>query len=604
MISATVVRAEIGVPLGSDAGRRRPVGRIGGILGRGDALAGARLLVALGPGGQRLDTSRPGGIVADWDSCWLDGCQIARIEDWERVISRDRLAGVEGAFALAWIERDGSLMLARDAVGERTLFYSQTPIGFVFASTIQVVLASGLVTRRINPVAVATYLSYAYLPGPETLVEGVFEVPPGGVVRVEGGRVRRGAYWSLPPTAGSGGRDEGQDGQDWQDERRTVTARVGTGDLPDVDGASRALRARLERAVARRLPDREPVGAFLSGGLDSSLVVALARRLHAAPIRTYSVSFGDGYANELPFSSLVAAHCQTEHRIVELAPAVVLHHLDETIGLLSEPIGDPLTVPNALLFRQAAAEVAVVLNGEGGDPCFGGPKNLPMVLAELLGDGASTEPEQSLRRERSYLRAHGKCYDDLPRMLVPDVAAALQDEPLERALTPYLTDPRWPSFVAKLMALNVAFKGAHHILPKVDALSAAFGVVPRAPLFDRAVVELAVSLPSQVRLRGSVEKYVLKEAVRDLLPSAIVERPKSGMLVPVEAWFRGPLLPAARARLLDGLMPFGLFQRVYLERLLEGRLGSVRPRIGAKIWLLVTLEAWLRTVFGAPLPRV
>jgi asparagine synthase (glutamine-hydrolysing) len=334
------------------------------------------------------------------------------------------------------------------------------------------------------------------------------------------------------------------------------------------------------------LPDREPVGAFLSGGLDSSLVVALARRLHAAPIRTYSVSFGDGYANELPFSSLVAAHCQTEHRIVELAPAVVLHHLDETIGLLSEPIGDPLTVPNALLFRQAAAEVGVVLNGEGGDPCFGGPKNLPMVLAELLGDGASTESDQSLRRERSYLRAHGKCYDDLPQMLAPDVAAALQDEPLERTLTPYLTDPRWPSFVAKLMALNVAFKGAHHILPKVDALSAGFGVVPRAPLFDRAVVELAVSLPSQVRLRGSVEKYVLKEAVRDLLPSAIVERPKSGMLVPVEAWFRGPLLPAASARLLDG------------------RLGGVRPRIGAKIWLLVTLEAWLRTVFAAPLPRV
>ena len=159
-----------------------------------------------------------------------------------------------------------------------------------------------------------------------------------------------------------------------------MTWRPRVGQLRGSPGAGR-------RAAACR--PGEPVGAFLSGGLDSSLVVALARQQHDGPVRTYSVSFGDGYANELPFSSLVAAHCQTDHRVVELAPAVVLHHLDETIGLLNEPIGDPLTVPNALLFREAAAEVGVVLNGEGGDPCFGGPKNLPMVLAELLGDGAN-----------------------------------------------------------------------------------------------------------------------------------------------------------------------------------------------------------------------
>ncbi|HZO25106.1 MAG TPA: asparagine synthase-related protein, partial [Chloroflexota bacterium] len=125
-----------------------------------------------------------------------------------------------------------------------------------------------------------------------------------------------------------------------------------------------------------------------------------------------------------------------------------------------------------------------------------------------------------------------------------------------------------------------------------------FGVVPRAPLFDRAVVELAVSAPPQLRLRGSVEKFLLKQAVRDLLPLSIVERPKSGMLVPVEAWFRGPLLATARERLLDGLGPYHLFERAYLERLLAGRLGGVRPRIGQKIWLLVTLEAWLRTHLG------
>ena len=326
--------------------------------------------------------------------------------------------------------------------------------------------------------------------------------------------------------------------------------------------------------------------------------MALARRLHDAPVRTYSVSFGPGYPNELPFSSLVADYCGTDHRIVELSPEVVLRHLDEAIGLLSDPIGDPLTVPNALLFREAGTDVGVVLNGEGGDPCFGGPKNLPMLLAEWLGDGANDGEGDPLPRERSYLRAHQKCYDDLGALLAPSVREALTADPLEARLTPHFEDPRWRRFVTKLMALNVTYKGAHHILPKVDAISAPFGVLARSPLFDRAVVETAFAIPPQLKLRGSVEKYLLKQAVSDLLPAPIVERPKSGMLVPVEAWFQGPLLPEARARLLDGLAPWGLVQRDYVERLLAGRLRGLRPRRGAKIWLLVTLEAWLRTVFG------
>jgi asparagine synthase (glutamine-hydrolysing) len=329
-------------------------------------------------------------------------------------------------------------------------------------------------------------------------------------------------------------------------------------------------------------------------------VVALARRLHEGPLTTYSVSFGDGYPNELAWSSLVAAHCGTEHRIVELSPPVVLHHLDDAISFLNDPIGDPLTVPNALLFREAAAETGVVLNGEGGDPCFGGPKNLPMLLAELLGDGANDDAPGERVRARSYLRAHQKCYDDLDLMLADETKDAIADGPLEREVAPHLDDARFPSFVARLMALNLLFKGAHHILPKVDSVSAPFGVVARAPLFDRAVVELAFQVPAQLKLRGSVEKHILKEAVRDLLPRAIVERPKSGMLVPVEAWFQGPLRAEARARLLDGLPPYRLFRRDYLERLVDGRLPGLRPRRGAKIWLLVTLESWLRTAGVAP----
>ena len=353
------------------------------------------------------------------------------------------------------------------------------------------------------------------------------------------------------------------------------------------------------------MPDaHEPAGATLSGGIDSSLVVAIARNLHAAPVHTYAISFGPEYRNELTFSSLVAAHCGSVHHILELPQDAVLQHLDETIALLSDPIGDPLTVPNALAFREAARDVGVVLNGEGGDPCFGGPKNLPMLLAELLGDGkdggpisaCGAEPVGAYGRERSYLRAHEKCFDDLPVLLAPHLEAALCDAPLERFLAEHFADPRWRSFVTRLQAMNLIFKGAHHILHKVDEVSFPFGVLSRAPLFDRDVAAAAFALPPTMRLRGSVEKYLLKRAVKDLLPQAIIDRPKSGMLVPVEAWFRGPLKPQAQERLLDGLTRWNLFERGFLERLLAGKLPGLRPRHGAKIWLLVTLEAWLRMV--------
>jgi asparagine synthase (glutamine-hydrolysing) len=606
---AEIVQARPGPPLGSE-GRHRSVGRIGGGLGLPTPGALEHLARALGPGARVLAADAcPAGeaaVVCDWDSCWLDGAPVRDLPAWQRLLAADRLPAVRGAFALAWRAPDGALYLARDAIGERTLFYAPVGAGLVFASTVRALLATRLLSRRLDLAAIARYLTYAYVPGRETLVEGISELLPGEIVAWRRGTLTRTWYWALPGTVDgqspAGGPPREPSPTPHDDSGETAASGAPAGGMPDAEALRRCLRARLETAVARRLPAGETVGASLSGGVDSSLVVALARRLHDAPLRTYSVSFGAEYPNELAFSSLVAAHCGTEHCIVELPPDAVLQHLDDAIGLLDKPIGDPLTVPNALLFREAANAVGVVLNGEGGDPAFGGPKNLPMLLAELLGSGGAP-PAAAYSRERSYLRAHQKCYDDLPELLAADVRAAIGPDALEQHLAPYFADPRFSRFVDKLMAINVRFKGAHHILAKVDAVSAPFGVVPRAPLFDRDVVELAFAIPPQLKLRGTVEKYLLKEAVRDLLPPGIVERPKSGMLVPVEGWFQGPLLPEARARLLDGLAPYGLFERPYLERLLAGRLGGLRPRRGAKIWLLVTLEAWLRTVHAADYSR-
>ena len=564
-------RAIAGCRLGRDSVRRRTCGRIGGVVGCADPTSFEALAKSLGGGAQILD-NRGATLVADFDACWIGGRALEHVAEWHPVLQQERLESVSGAFAVAWRKPDGTLCLARDPIGERGLFYAKISSGLIFASTLHAILATGLLEPRINLTAVARYLSYAYLPGAGTLISGIYKVLPGEMVEFRDGQLSCSRLWSLPAEA--------------------------HGKAPDEECLRQQLRAELEAAVARRLPQSGPVGAFLSGGIDSSLVVALTRRLYKDEVLTYAVSFGPEYANELPFSSLVAKHCQTRHHIVELSPAVVLQHLDESIALLSDPVGDPLTVPNALLFREAAHEAGVVLNGEGGDPCFGGPKNVPMLLAELFGDGAE-EPHTgaAYSRERSYLRAHQKCYDDLPAMLTPDVRAAIADNALELQLAPFFDDPRWSSFIAKLMAINITFKAPFHILHKVDSVSAPFGAVARSPLFDRAIVEMAISIPPQLKLRDSREKYLLKQAVRDLLPPAIIERPKSGMLVPVEGWFRGPLWSFARERLLDGLTGFGLFERKYLERLLDGRMAGLHPRRGVKIWMLVTLESWLRSVW-------
>lgn len=520
----------------------------------------ASLARVLGKNLQILSEQRT--IVVDHDACSIDGQPVATAADWRRVVSHNRLGELDaGAFVLACREPDGSLFLARDPVGERTLYYCETAAGLVFASSIRALLATGLVPWQIDPVSVATYLTYAYLPGRRTLVQNVFELLPGEWLRYQNGRSTRGSYWRLP-----------SEPQAWEDEA-------------ELRGQ---LRSTLELAVGRRVAGEQALGASLSGGLDSSLVVALAQQLHPEPLHTYSISFGPEYRNELEFSSLVAQHCGTRHRILEFSPTSIVESLDDTMARLSDPIGDPLTVPNWLLFSAAAADVSVVLNGEGGDPCFGGPKNLPMLLAELYG-GAT----KGYQRERDYLRAHLKCYDDLDRLLTPQWVELLRSEPLETWLADRFRDPRWHGFVTRLQALNIEFKAGHHILPKVDALSFPHGLLPRAPLFDRAVVEFSFRIPGQLKLRGSIEKYLLKRSVEDLLPDAILERPKSGMLVPVEGWFRGPLATVARARLLDRFPLTEWIRRDYLEKLLAGKLGGLRPRHGAKIWLLVTLESWL-----------
>lgn len=473
-----------------------------------------------------------------------------------------------GMFALAVYEpMPGQLTLLRDASGARTLYHTDTGGTVYFASRLRSLRRAPGVGGVHLP-ALRDYLTCAYVPGAQTLRVGVHELRPGSALTLPGGASQ--TYWTP---------------------REVVHE---TDDVPLEVHAAR-LRPLVEAAVERALPPSNSlISAFLSGGVDSSLVTAMAAKMRGGQnVHTFAIHFGANYANELHFSQMVADHCHTRHQAIELPPRLILRHLHETIAQLDDPIGDPLTVPNWLLGAAAKAVVGeggTVLNGEGGDPVFGGPKNGPMLLHELYTGDDETESIAA------YFRSYQKCYDDLPRLLTADVQAALRAAPPQsELLRPYLgPDAPMRAYLNRLMHINVALKGADHILTKVNNLTTARGLVGRSPLFDPRIVEAGFALPPSCKLSGSQEKAVLKAAVADLLPAPILTRPKSGMLVPVQRWFVHDMKRYAQGMLLSRrsrIRPY-INQNVVREWFRRG--SSPYPREGVKLWLLLTLEIWLR----------
>ncbi|MFC8826297.1 asparagine synthetase B family protein [Streptomyces sp. NPDC057137] len=478
------------------------------------------------------------------------------------------LAAADGMFALAIAERD-ELVLVRDHMGARTLFHARAGTGdraaWAAATSLRALQRWPALDTGLHLPAVRSFLTFAYLPGRETLLRGIHEVLPGRCVRLkpDGSTVEE-TYWEPAEVV---------------DER------------PAAEHAGE-LRELLESATARRLPTAEPVGVLLSGGVDSSLVTALAAKLHDQAVRSYSISFGGDAPNELAYSGLVATHCHTEHQVLTVPGEAVAARLPETVALLDSPVGDPLTVPNLMLAEAVAADgMSVVLNGEGGDPVFGGPKNLPMLIHELHRDEAGVDS-----RARAYVDSYRKCHGDLPVLLTPGVLAELADAPpVTELLAPYLSQGRMTSLLNQLLHTNLRTKGAHHILTKVERITASQGLEGRAPLFDRAVVDHAFRVPARLKLAGTSEKWILKEAVRDLLPPTIVDRPKSGMRVPVQQWLDGPLRELGHDLLLGrSARARGLFREDTIRSWLR-REGTLLPRQGSKLWLVLTLELWLRS---------
>ncbi|HEX8474978.1 MAG TPA: asparagine synthase-related protein [Pyrinomonadaceae bacterium] len=491
-----------------------------------------------------------------------------------------------GAYAFCvWDCERETLWLVRDRVGVETLYYTtEGAVRYAGARTTDVARGA---TGDVDAVAVRDYLCCAFVPGERTMWRDLREVRPGTMLRVPDDETT--VYWQI--------------------EEHVAAERIPL----EIHGAR--LRATLEQAVSDYLPGRAPVGVYLSGGLDSSCVAALAARLHDDAVHSYSIHFGEECPNELEFSTLVAQHCGTKHHVLEITPGEMWDLLPETMAYLDDPIGDPLTVPNLILGRAAKQNVNTILNGEGGDPCFGGPKNQPMLLTQLYRStlapnghgerlGQSGQPDgetlraqdghmlnESLVHIASYLASFQKCSADLPRLLRPDVWESVRTE--ASVFADAFNSPG--SYLNNLMFINTRFKGADHILTKVNNLTRAVGLRGCSPLFDDRIVELSLEMPPEYKLDGAREKAVLKAAVADLLPAQILERPKSGMMVPVQRWFREHWRRRAGALLLSRRARTRHFINQELVRDWLDYRGDVWARYGVKLWLLVSLEWWLQT---------
>ncbi|NJL58355.1 MAG: asparagine synthase [Desulfobacteraceae bacterium] len=269
------------------------------------------------------------------------------------------------------------------------------------------------------------------------------------------------------------------------------------------------------------------------------------------------------------FVSMMTNRYNTDHTWVQIQPSKFVRRMKDIIWNLDEPIGDPITVPNYLLSETASQVCNVILNGEGGDPCFGGPKNIAMMLANLYGPLPQDSHKSWL--ERNYLFTYRKCFSDLEQILSPDVLKASGGEDaLTDILSPFFKADMPKKFLNKLMAINMRLKGANLILVKVEKMSSANGLLALPPLFSKRMIEMSMICPPQMKLAGNIEKAILKQAVKDIVPEPIIRRPKSGMMVPVKFWFREELRRYARKMLSwEKLRHIGYFNTPYIHDLLN-----------------------------------
>jgi asparagine synthase (glutamine-hydrolysing) len=466
-----------------------------------------------------------------------------------------------GMFAFAlWNRRERTLFLARDRLGIKPLYYSRTPRAFRFASNSQALLAAPDVDTTIDPVGLHHQLTlHAVIPAPRTILQGIGKLAPATTVTIDAqGNQRSRVYWRLNAQRPAQPRTEAE----W------------------IETVHDALRL----AVRRRLDIADvPVGVLLSGGLDSSLLVALLAESGVRDLRTFSVGFEDQpeeKGSEFEYSDPVAARYQTRHHQYLIPNNQVLKRLPEAVTCMAEPMVGQDAVAFFLLAEQVSKTVKVVQSGQGADEVFGGYFWYPRMAAET---GTDLE-----RFRRHYFdRDHDEFLETVaPTYHGPDHTAEFIAE--------RLAEPGADDYLDQVLRLDVTTLIVDDPVKRVDNMTMAWGLEARVPFLDHELVELAMQLPPELKI-GSGGKPILKKMARGLLPDAVIDRPKGYFPVPALKFVRGPFLDFMRDTVNSrACRERGLFQRAYLDRLLAEPEAHHTRLLGSKLWHSALLELWLQ----------
>ena len=516
----------------------------------------------------------------------------------------DCVEHISGQFAFALLdENEQRLLLARDRMGQKPLYYYATDEVLIFASEIKAILCHPDVPRQPifdDPAALALYLGYGYMPSPQTAFKDIYMLPPGHRLICRNGAMTIEPYWVNPPITDIKG-DDSADVKEWQE---------------------RVLE-QLKQAVLERLIADVPLGSFLSGGLDSSLIVALMREQSNMTVKTFSIGFtGDASFDETPYAKQVAQTLETDHEAFMVSPQA-MGLLPKLVWHYDQPFADSSAIPTYLVSQLTRQHVTVALTGDGGDELFAGYERfyatqlaqqlrfLPKGMWKLAAKTLDVLPEGSgyydrVKRAGRFARAVGQplahAYFDWVRLFNAEWVKDLTQQPDRAGQHFQQLLPEQPQ-LNHILDANINSYLPDDLLIKADRCSMAASLEARAPFMAHELVELVAQMPINYKLRGNVTKYLLKKIGEQYLPSDIVHRKKHGFGVPLGTWLRQDDRAVRELLLGSNLGNRGLFDMVAVQRLLDEHQNHQRDH-GQRIWTLLTLETWYQTFVDNPQGRI
>jgi asparagine synthase (glutamine-hydrolysing) len=509
---------------------------------------------------------------------------------------------LRGMFAFAlWDKAKQRLFLARDRLGIKPLYYLERKGALVFGSEIKAILQHPDAEARLDREALSHYLSLKYVPAPHTMFAEIRALPPGHSLTCDSNGFRIREYWQL--SFAPNHNHHSSEGE-----------------------CTEQLEALLRESVRLHLMSDVPFGAFLSGGVDSSTIVALMSQMMEKPVKTFSVGFiGEGSSfSELPYARLVAEHCQTDHHEVLVRPADLVDLAEKVIWHLDQPIADNACLANYLLSELAVSKVKMVLTGEGGDELFAGyaryagerlspwfqrvPRpllalarnvagKLPGLRRPKLALFALCQPEESTRLTSWFPLFN---HEMKLQLLSDDFKASLAEVQSDSVFAAHLSRTDAVDPLNRMLYVDTKLWLPDDLLARGDKMSMAASLEARVPLLDHKLVEFAATLPPQFKLRRLMRKYLLKNVARRWLPSEIIDRKKEGFPMPFSVWFR----KEARSFVRDLLSPSvtrrrGLFNVEYVQKLLDQHESGTADH-AALLWGLLSVELWHRAFLDSP----